>query len=156
MNLAIILSIVIVTLFAMTYFTKRRFGVLGLALCAGALLSTMWTPQVTELVRSAGVELVAPPLANVVSAAIVLLPAIFLLFSGPTYYKKWQRIVGSLAFALLATSFVLVAFESQLNLDETGQQLYDFLTQNRSLIVTGAVIYALLDLLTFKAPKSKD
>ena len=156
MNLVIILLIVVALLFVMTYFTKRRFGVLGLALCAGALLSSMWAPQATTLVSETGIQLVAPPLASVVGAALVLLPAVFLLFSGPSYHKQWQRVIGSAAFALLATSFLLAAFGDDLRLDQTGQQVYDLITNNRTTIVTVAIIYALFDIVMYKTPKLKD
>lgn len=156
MDMAFFLLFVIALLFAVAYFTKRRFGVLGLALCAGALLSDMWTADITPLIRNAGVQLLTPPLATVVAVGLVLLPAIVLLFSGPKYSKLWKRAVGAVAFALLAISLLLVPLGTGLVLDDTTQEYYNFLVNNRNVIITVAIAYALLDILTYKPPKLKD
>lgn len=156
MDMAFVLIIIIAVLFATAYFTKRRFGVLGLALCAGSLLATMWTADVTPIVQDAGLRLLSPPLTTVVAAVLVLLPAILLLFSGPSYHRMWQRVVGAAAFALLATSFLLIPLGTGLALDDTTQEYYDFLVNNRNVIITAAIAYALIDILTLKTPKHKD
>ena len=153
MSLVVILLIVIAVLFVVTYITRRRFGVLGLALCAGYLLSTMWTADVTPWVEGAGVELFAPPLESVVAAVLVLLPAVLLLFSGPANHGKWKRLVAAGVFALLATSFLLGPLGGSLTLDDTSTTIYMFLVKNRSIIITAAVAYALYDILTMKTPK---
>lgn len=154
--MAFVLLIIIGLLFATAYFTKRRFGVLGLALCAGSLLSVMWTAEVAEIVRSTGLQLVTPPLETVVAVSLVLLPALLLLFSGPSYSKIWQRIVGAGIFALLATSLLLVPLGDKLLLDDTTQEYYETLVDNRNVVITAAVAYALFDILILKTPKKKD
>lgn len=156
MDMAFILLIIIGLLFATAYFTKRRFGVLGLALCAGSLLSVMWTAEAAELIRGTGLQLVTPPLETVVAVSLVLLPALLLLFSGPSYNKLWQRVVGASAFALLATALLLVPLGDKLILDDTTQEYYETLVDNRNVIITAAVAYALFDILTLKTPKKKD
>jgi hypothetical protein len=153
MNIVIVLVVIIVLLFGVAYFTRRRFGVLGLALCAGYLLSTMWTAQVTPFIRDAGFEVVAPPLSSLVAVALVLLPAVILLFSGPTYSRSEGRLIGAGAFALLATAFLLGPLGSSLSLDSNGQTVYHFLIENKSLIITAAIGYALFDILTLRTPK---
>lgn len=157
MNIVAVVLIVIALLFLTAYFTKRRFGVLGLALCAGSLLSAMWTADVTPFIREvAGVQLIAPPLSSVVAVSLVLLPAVLLLFSGPTYHSRVQRIVGAAAFALLATSLLLGSLGGGLGLSGTGKEVYDFLLENRNYIITLAIVYALFDILTLKTPKKKE
>lgn len=156
MSVVAIIAIIIGLLFALTYFTKRRYGVLGLALTAGYLLSTLWTDEVRSFIEGAGVQLLSPPLTSIVSAGLILLPAVTLLFSGPSYHKRWQRLVGAAAFALLATSFLLTSLGSALVLDDNGKKVYDLLYDNRNLIITAALVYALYDILTLKTPKKKD
>ncbi|MFZ2544930.1 MAG: hypothetical protein WAW80_03060 [Candidatus Saccharimonadales bacterium] len=156
MNFAIILLIIVAIFFVSAFVTKRRFGVLGLALCAGSMLSSIWSKEVTLFIEGAGVELMSPPLSVVVATTIVLLPAIFMLFRGPTYSKRWQRLVGSMAFALLAMTFLLTAFGNSLSLDENGMKVYSFLTSNKSIIITVGIVYALYDVITYKTPKKKD
>jgi hypothetical protein len=155
MNVIVIILILVALLFAAAFFTKRRFGVLGLALTAGATLSKLWATDLTPYVQNAGVKLIAPPLESVVAAVVILLPAIVLLFSGPTYHKLWQKIVGSAVFALLAIAFLLGPLGNALVLEGNGQTIYVFLVNNQTWIITGSILYALFDVLAVKTPKHK-
>ena len=153
MSFVVIFLIVIAALFAVAFFTKRRFGVLGLALAAGAMLSTMWSGDLTPLIINAGFVVVKPPLSSLVSAALILLPAVLLLTSGPTYKSTPQRIVGATAFAALATALLLEPLGSALTMDSVGKPVYDFFVQYRPVIVTVGLGLAVFDLLTTKTPR---
>ena len=155
MNVAIVVGIILVVLFLVAYVTKRRFGVLGLALTAGAMLSQLWAKDVTPYVRDAGLVLVSPPLEAVVAATLVLLPAVVLLFSGPKYEKGTLRIVGAAAFAVLASAFLLVPLGNALVMPADSQQVFDFLTTHRVWIVTVGIIFAIVDLLMATNHKAK-
>lgn len=156
MNIVYAVMFVIIALFVLAYWTKRRFGVLGLALAAGWLLADMWAQQVTPYIKEAGLVLVSPPLTSVVEAALILLPAVLLLFSGPTYSKRLLRIIGAAAFALLATAFLLKPLGGSMELDEMGTFYFHLLADNKSIIITAAIVYALFDILTLKTPKLKE
>ena len=156
MNIVIVVLVILAVLFTVAYFTKRRFGVLGLALTAGAMLSEMWAETVTPYIEQAGLEIVAPPLETVVASVLILLPAVLLLFSGPTYSKVIQRIIGAAAFALLAAAFLLVPLGGALVITGDGMRAYEFMTDNRSYIITAGIVFALIDLLMVKTPKAKD
>jgi hypothetical protein len=134
-------------LFLMPFAANRRFGVLGLGLAAGSLLSTNWTGTVTPFIEQQGVVLVAPPLAIVVATALVLLPPTVLLLGGPSYAKMWQRIVGSLAFAVLGLAFLVDHLSLMLQLDSFGQVLINTVATYDSLIIVVGIIAALGDML---------
>lgn len=153
MSFVVIFLIVIALLFALAFFTKRRFGVLGLALTAGAMLSTLWVGDLTPLIANAGIQIVKPPLSSVVSAALILLPAILLLSSGPTYKTTMQRVIGAAAFAGLAIALLLEPLGSALVIDSTGKPVYDFFVQYRAIIVTAGLVFAVFDLLFTKTPR---
>ena len=153
MSFVVIFLIVIAALFAVAFFTKRRFGVLGLALAAGAMLSTMWSGDLTPLIINAGFVVVKPPLSSLVSAALILLPAVLLLTSGPTYKSMPQRIIGAVAFAALAVALLLEPLGSALTMDNVGKPVYDFFVQYRPVIVTVGLGLAVFDLLTTKTPR---
>lgn len=155
-NLVIILLAVVGVLFVTSYIMKRHYGVLGLALCAGYLLATMWTDDVTLFIQGAGFDVLIPPLKSFVTAAIILVPSIPLLIRGPIYHRRWQRIVGALAFALLAASFLLASLGTWLELDGTGKQVYETLIHNKDLIITATIAYAIYDVFMLKNPKIKD
>lgn len=153
MSFVVVFLIVIAALFATAFFTKRRFGVLGLALAAGAMLSTLWVGDLTPIIENAGVILVAPPLQSVVSASLILLPAVLLLASGPTYKTMLQRVIGAAAFAVLATALLLEPLGLALVLDNVSKPVYEFFMQNRVIIITIGLILAIVDLLIVKTPK---
>ena len=156
MNAVIVMLGMVAVLFALAFFTKRRFGLLGLALTAGATLSAMWAATLTPYIRQAGLDLVAPPLQSVVAAGIIVLPAVVLLFSGPMYTKVWQRVIGSALFALLAMALLFESLGSALVLQGEGQTVYALLGQYRTWIITAGILLALFDLLIVKAPKHVD
>jgi hypothetical protein len=155
MNIVYVVLFVIIALFVLAYYTRRRFGVLGLALSAGSLLSTMWTAQVTPYIARSGFHPVSPPLSSVVAAALVLLPALFLLYGGPKYSKQPQRIIGAAAFALLAAAFLLAPLGNSLSLDDMGTFYYNILADNKEFIITAAIAYALFDILIMRLPSKK-
>ncbi|MGB3946079.1 MAG: hypothetical protein WBK76_04560 [Candidatus Saccharimonadales bacterium] len=147
MIVIIVFVVVLVLLFVLAFMTKRRFGVLGLALAAGSMLSELWADQLTPLVRDAGLVVQSPPLISIVSVVLVLLPAVFLLFSGPSYQDASRRILGATLFATLAFALLIEPLGSALVLQGDGRMIYEFLEANRVYIVTLGLILAVFDLL---------
>ena len=148
MNVALVFFVVLVLLFILAFATKRRFGVLGLALAAGALLSSLWADKLTPLVeQQTGIIVQQPPTQTVVAIALVLLPAVILLFSGPSYKDMPMRFVGALCFAALAVALLVEPLGSALVLQGQSKQVYEFFADNRVYIVTIGLILALVDLL---------
>lgn len=154
MSFIVVVALLAGLLFLLPFLTKRRYGTLGLALAAGAILSDLWVGDLTPIVASTGIILVSPPLESVIRVVLVLLPAIVLLFSSPTQHIFPLRLVGSLSFALLATTLMLETLGSALVVDAVGRPVYDFLVQNKTLIVTICLIAAIIDLLQIKLPKA--
>lgn len=155
MNVAIVYAIVLIVLFLLAYFTKRRFGVLGLALAAGAMLSDLWAEKLTPVVASTGLEITAPPLATIVAVLLVLLPAVLLLFSGPSYHYRWERVLGATLFAMLATALLIGPLGSGFLLIGDSKEVYEWFFENRVYIVTLGLIAAIVDLLFARNPKHK-
>lgn len=147
MGVSFVFAVIFIVLFAVAFVSKRRFGVLGLALIAGATLSQLWAAKLTPIVAGAGVSISHPPLGVVVAAALVLLPSMLLLVSGPSYKHKYMRIIGAMLFAILATALLIVPLGSALWLADQNREVYDWLIANQVYIVTGGVVIALLDLL---------
>lgn len=148
MNVALVFSIVLIALFALAFLTKRRFGVLGLALAAGAMLSSLWAQTLTPIIAQTGLVVDRPPLITLVSVTLVLLPAVLLLFSGPSYRDMPMRLTGAFCFATLALALLIEPLGSALVLTGDSKVVYDFFVMNRVYIVTAGLILALFDLLT--------
>ena len=159
MSVVVVFTVLIVALFATAFITKRRFGVLGLALAAGSVISSYWANDVTDIVRQSGVDFVLLPLSMLIAIVLILLPAVLLLLRGPAYKEQTGRIIGSLAFAALALAFMVEPLGSTLILTGWERDVYDFFVENRIYIITAGIGFALLDLIGTKAhkhPKEKD
>ena len=154
MSFMVVFAIIFAALFALPFFTKRRFGMPGLALAAGAMLAALWVGDVTPLIVQAGVVIVQPPLESIVTLVLTILPAVLLLSVSPTTTSPLQRIGGAVLFALLAVALLLPAIHSALVIDDAGMPVYEFFSQNRATIVTVGLVAALLDILMKKRAKA--
>lgn len=153
MSFLVIVGGMMVVLGVLAFITRRRFGVLGLALATGALMSTVWVGDVTPLVAQTGLQTLQPPLESIVGAVLTLLPAVVLLLSGPISHAPWQRIGGAILFALLAITLLLEPLSAALVIDGPGRLVYEALGEYRIFIVTGCIVVALLDAVAIKSPK---
>lgn len=150
-----ILAVLAVALFVGAFLSKRRFGLLGLALTAGATLSTIWSYNAGLVVSATGL-VPEGPLTNAVSlAVIVLLPAIILLFHGYTYKENAARVIGSLLFTLLALAFLLEPLGFILPLEGQTADTYNWLMTHRDIFISIGVALAVVDLF-FTKPKLLD
>ena len=154
-----IIFVIALSLFAVAFFSKRRFGILGLALAAGALLAEQLTHDVSSILEHNNVPVQPLSFTAAASVGLILLPALVLLVSGPAYRSKVSAAIGSVAFALLATVLILGPLTTALPALEP--QVWDalqFIAKYQSLLIAVAVIGAVLDTwLTHNAkPKAGD
>ena len=150
-----IFAILAVALFVGAFISKRRFGLLGLALTAGATLSTIWSYDAGLVVSSTGLVPDGPITNAVALSLIVLLPAIVLLFHGYTYKSTFPRVVGSLLFMALALAFLVAPLEYVLPLEGVAADVYRWLVAHKELIISIGVVLAIIDLF-FTKPKLID
>jgi len=152
----IIFAVIAIALFAGAFFSKRRFGTLGLALTAGATLSSIWAYDAGLVISSIGV-VPEGPLPNAIALSIVtILPAVLLFFQGHTYKNPLARILGSFFFTVLALAFLVEPIGSAMSLTGVGQTVYAFIVTNKTSIISVGVIFAVVDLLVTKVPKIKE
>lgn len=142
----IVFAALAIVLFAGAFISKRRFGLLGLALTAGAMLSTIWSYDAGLVVSGTGLFPEGVITQAVTQSLVVLLPAILLLFHGYAYKNIVSRIVGSLLFTVLALAFLVDPIGYALPLEGLGVNVYDTLKYNKDLIISIGVILAVVDL----------
>lgn len=152
MDIMLILGGFFVGLFLLVFFTKRRFGVLGLALAAGATLSSLWATELTPYFAHA-ITVERPPLQTIVATLLVLLPAIVLLFGGPAYHDFKMRIFGAICFALLAAVFLIEPIGNSIVLTDQNRDVYMWLESNKTYIVTAGLVIAILDVMLTRKHK---
>lgn len=146
MIVLVILIAAAALLFAGAFISKRRFGLLGLALAAGATLSTIWSYDAGLLVSSTGF-IPEGPLTNAVTLSIiVLLPAILLLFHGYAYKNTLSRVIGSLLFTLLAVAFLVEPIGFALPLEGAGADVYAWIINYKEVIISVGIVIAVVDL----------
>ena len=148
MEVAIVLIAAAIVLFVLAYITKRRFGVLGLALAAGYVLQQLWEDQLPGWVSLLGVpsEFVVSPV-TILGLIIVLLPSLALLLGGPAYKTVRGRLLGSLGYALLASVFCIGPLSNSLALMGESKAVFDAVMAYRDYIMTAALMLAVIDML---------
>ncbi len=144
MSSLVVFVVVFAALFALAFFTKRRFGILGLALTAGATLSSLWADPLAQSLEDVGVVTGSLPVVAVTSISLLLLPPILAVFSKPKYHDSILRIGGAVCFALLGLAFSVGPLGAAFELDD---QLYSLLAENYSYLVTAGLVLAMIDLL---------
>jgi len=149
MDVLILFTIIIAGLFAAAFFARRRFGLLGLALAAGSLLSGLWSYD-GGLVASLFSIPSNPLTAAVIYAIILLLPAALLLFHGEKYKTIFGRVIGSVLFALLATAFLIEPLSRVVTPQGIGQDIFRWFGEYKSLVIGSGLILAIVDLFLSK------
>ncbi len=152
MTFMIVLGLYFLALFAIGFFSRRSMGLPTLALAAGAVLAKLWTDSLTPLVASTGVIIIRPPLSSLVAIALTLIPALLLLIRAGKTRDHIHSMLGSAVFAVLAVMLTYGAFANAVVLDETSRQYVVQLLAYDKIIITVAIILALLDILFYKKP----
>lgn len=142
----IVFASLAVVLFVGAFFSRRRFGLLGLALTAGATLSTMWTHDAGYMVSALGILPEGVITQAVTQSLVVLLPAILLLFHGYSYKNSMARLIGALLFTVLALAFLVEPIGYALPLSGTGATVYATLKEYKDIIISVGVVLAVVDL----------
>lgn len=152
MTFLILLGIVSV-LFIAAFITKRRFGVLGLALSGGALLANNINQEVADFFERNSIGLGTIPHDTLAQCFLILLPAVLLLLGGPKYQKSLIRIVGSAAFAILAGLLLLGPLSEMINATGMARDVLLFFATYQSALIAIGVALAVADTLLLHSPK---
>ena len=136
-------------LFISAFITKRRFGLLGLALAAGSILSSIWGYDIG--LAASGFGVVSNSMSSaIILSLIVLAPAIVLLFHGYTYKNPIGRVIGASLFTILALAFLIEPLGHILMPVGFGSDVYNWLVANRTFVVGVGLIIAVIDLFLTK------
>jgi len=148
-EIIIVYFVLSAALFAGAFVTKRRFGLLGLALAAGHLLSSIWGFDAGLVAGFFGFH--GGPLTDaVVSSILVLLPAVLLLFHGYTYKGLVGRTIGAIMFTVLAVAFLSEPLSHVLVANGPAIMIYKALLDYRMTIIGVGMVVAIIDLFLTK------
>lgn len=155
MVVIIVFAVLAIALFLGAFWSRRRFGLLGLALTAGATLSSIWSYDAGLVVSSTGLVPNGPLTNAVALGLIVMLPAIILLFHGYTYKENAARVIGSFLFMVLALAFLVEPLGFALPLEGAANDIYKGLLQWKEVIISIGVVLAVVDLFFTKPAKNE-
>ncbi|MBM3210374.1 hypothetical protein FJZ39_03500 [Candidatus Saccharibacteria bacterium] len=154
MNGFIIVAIVVIMLSLSIYLLRRRFGLMALALLAGALIASLWTIEVTTTLRAYGIQTGVAPLEAIVSIALTFSLPLLALMSPLKYAKKHEHLLSAVLFLALAVAVgVQLVIRYGLVPDSLLLTITTVDEQSRTLITAAAVV-AIFDFLTIKSPKT--
>lgn len=157
MNVVATFAVIGLALFLWAYLTKRRFGLLGLALAAGSMLSTIWAPAITKAISVHGFVVMNSLTNSFVLSAIVLAPAILILLHGAKYQNSVTRLIGALMFTVLALALLVEPLGYTLPLtNQTGVEAYNWLTANKEMIIGVGLAVAVVDMFLTRPPAHRD
>ncbi len=157
MNVVATFAVIGLALFLWAYVTKRRFGLLGLALAAGSMLSTIWAPTITKAISVHGFVVMNSLTNSFVLSAIVLAPAILILLHGAKYQGSLTRLIGALMFTVLALALLVEPLGYALPLtNQTGVEAYNWLTNNKQMIIGVGLVLAVIDMFLTRPPAHRD
>lgn len=149
MGTAIIYILIIIVLLVASLAARRRFGIMGLALAAGALLSSIWGYD-AGLIAS-GIGLPSNKYVDaILTSIIILLPSVILLFRGYRCRTLAGRISGSLLFAILAFALLVVPLSAVWPIGGFGSNVLVIFSKSNGFIVGSCLVLAVIDLLLLK------
>jgi hypothetical protein len=156
MTIVLIFAALAIALFVGAFLSRRRYGLLGLALTAGATISSIWSYDAGLVVSSIGLFPNGPLTNAITLSAIVLLPAVILLFHGYTYKENAARVIGAFLFTVLALAFLIEPLGFIIPLDGVTGDVYRWMDQWREVIISIGVVLAVIDLFFTKPAKDRD
>lgn len=148
----IVIATIAAVLFAVSFIMKRRFGVLGLALCAGAFLADTMAGPMGDWLNAQNIQTAYISQQSLAKIVLTLLPAGLLLFGGPHYEHRKSALLGSAGFALLGTMLLLGPLSATMH-DPAAQELLRFIADYESWLTALGVALAVVDMMLLHTPK---
>lgn len=140
----LIYPIIAVALFVIAFVFKKRFGLLGLALAAGSILSNIWLEKSVQISDALGLQFNTTVTATI-AVILVLLPAGLLIFHGHNYKTLLTRAIGAFLFSLLSISLLISPMSRIVLMQGFGSDIYLIISNNQSLIIGACLIIAIID-----------
>ena len=146
MSVLLVFGAIIGAVFAIAFVSSRRFGPLALALAAGAVLADIWSEWLAIIIGGFGVAVPGLPHGVIATLIILLAPLFLLLFGGPRYQGKYERIMSAVLIALLTAALLVRSLGRYLVLDGDALKMYQLLYEWWQVVVTAGLLLGLIDL----------
>jgi hypothetical protein len=135
-------------LFLLAFFTKRRFGYLGLGLAAGVLLNQLIGGPLGDLLTGTGLDVNPLQPKDIVTIVLTILPSVLLLWTGPKHHQKLGRFLTSLLYALITTALILLPITHAFPVDDANaRNILTMISDIQLPLLTFGIVLAILDIL---------
>lgn len=150
----IIVVAVFLFLFLLSFYTRCRFGLLGLGLAAGVLLNQLVGSLLIPPVEALNIDFSPLSSKDVVTIALTVLPSLLLMIAGPKQHVKMYRFISSFLYALTATALILFPLTTAFPVDDpAARNIISFVDSSQLPILTFGIILAIADILFPNAGK---
>ena len=146
MEVILLFGGVVAVVFAGAFVTSRRFGVLALGLAAGSVSAGLWADWLARFLSGFGLSLPWLPIGVLATVILLLAPVLALLFSGPKYHGRYDRIASALAIGLLTAAFLVQPLGKFLILKGDALAVYQWLSGVWQYVVTAGLTLGVIDL----------
>lgn len=152
----IILAVIAVVLWLLVFISRRRFGTLALALFAGSVIGPIWKADADILIASTGIFASGLVTDAVVLCVLILLPSLVLIFGGATHKNPLGRLLSATFFVVLALTLLIEPIGMALPVVGPSAEVVKFLREYKGIILSLALILAVVDILLAKGHHSTD
>jgi hypothetical protein len=143
----VIIITMLIALFLLAFISRRRFGLLGLGLAAGVLLAgqtAVWLEDIFMVFRQYLGD-ISP--AQGAAILLTLAPSLVLMLTGPKYHTGRGRILGALAYAIMA-GFALLPFV--IHSMSVPTEVTNIITTTHTTAIIVGIVLAVVDCLITK------
>ncbi len=156
MEVVLLFGSVVGIVFAGTFLSRRRFGVLSLSLAAGSVLAAVWAERLTVELERLGLGIDWLPVGVVATIILLLLPMTLLLLSGPKHQSGWARFMAALGAGILTAAFLVQPLGKYMVLQGQALEIYKLLVESWHYVVTAGLVAGVMDLILVSSPKKND
>ena len=140
-------------LFALAFFTRRRFGFLAFGLCAGVVLAEALDQDAAFVVEAVGINVPYFDGRALSYIVLTLVPAMVLGISGMKYLDSRIAFFSALGFAAFGVLLLLDTLSTHLPIDPVSKNFIAKVLQYKAELTAVFILIALADILSLKTPK---
>jgi len=144
MQISLLYSGIAICLFILAVLFNRRFGLLGLGLAVGLVLSDIWTDWLLDLAKQSNI-IIEPYAPTLLKVMIILTPVLIFLFKGFSYKGLIGRFIGAGMFVVLAIAFLIKPLSYFWAIQGVGDVIFNFILEKRTIIMGIGLLFAVAD-----------
>ena len=155
MQVAILFGAILIVMFILAFFSRRRFGVLALSLAAGSVLSSIWSKQLSDTLEQTGMGAAVLPIGVIASVLLLIAPALVVVLGGPKHQERHKQVLAAFSFALLAAAFLVEPMGSYISLSGDALAAYKWLLASHNYVITVGLVLGIFDVFVGQNKKTK-